>query len=124
MSVIHLLAAPAAEHVLAAGGYELGTGRTVPTAAALAGLISVVAGGVARARSRRAGGSGPSTAIVALALGVLSVAVGGLHGANAAGGLGTGNGVAGAIFALVLGSIGVALGWLVLARARTVRSRE
>ena len=46
MSVRHLLAARAATHLsVAAGGYEIGSGRTVPTVAAVLGLISVVAAG-------------------------------------------------------------------------------
>ena len=98
---------------LLAAGYELGVGRTVPTAAALLGLISVVIG--ALALSRRTWRAG---IIVALVLGPISVLVGGIHGANAAGGFGTGNGLAGAIFAVVLGLAGTVLGGLALARSR------
>lgn len=118
MSAYHLLAAPAAAHVsVAAAGYELGVGRTVPTVAAALGLISVIVGGLALARSRRTG-AGRTGTIVALVLGPVSVIAGGVHGANSAGGLGTGNGVAGAIFAVALGLIGIVLGGLALARAR------
>ncbi|SMD26971.1 DUF6223 family protein [Kibdelosporangium aridum] len=109
MSALHLLAS---EVSITAAGYELGVGRTVPTVAALLGLTSVIFGGLALARSRRTG------MIVALVLGPISMIVGGVHGANAAGGLGTGNGLAGAIFAVVLGLIGVVLGGLSLARSR------
>jgi hypothetical protein len=53
-----------------------------------------------------------------LVAGLVSVGVGGLHAANAAGGLGTGNGLAGAIVASVLGLIGVVVGGLALTRSR------
>jgi hypothetical protein len=55
---------------------------------------------------------------VALAAGLVSVVVGGVHAANAAGGLGTGNGLAGALVAVALGLIGTVAGGLALARAR------
>jgi hypothetical protein len=114
MSVLLLLSTPAAANFsIAVGGYELGSGRTVPTVAAVVGLISVVIGGLALARS-----AGRSRAVAALVLGPISVIVGGLHGANAAGGLGTGNGLAGAVVAVALGLIGTVLGGLALARTR------
>lgn len=120
MSVHLLLTAPeTAQVTVAAGGYVLGVGRTVPTVAAAVGLISVVVGGWALART--AGRSAGS--VVAMALGLLGVIVGGLHGANAAGGLGTGNGLAGAVIAVVLGLIGMALGGLALVRARRTERR-
>jgi hypothetical protein len=106
MSVHHLLAAPEA------AGYVLGVGRTVPTSAAVLALISAVIGGWALVRSGR------RAAVIALVLGLIGVIVGGVHGANAAGGLGTGNGLAGAVIAVVLGVIGLALGGLALARSR------
>jgi hypothetical protein len=114
MSVIHLLAAPVS---VAASGYVIGSGRTVPTVAAVIGLISLVVGGLAlsariRVANRRAG------AFVAMALGLISAVIGGLHTANSAGGFGTGNGLAGAIVALVLGLIGIAVGGLALVRSR------
>jgi hypothetical protein len=115
MSVHLLLAAPEATHVsVAAGGYVLGVGRTVPTLAAVLALISVIIGGRALVRAGRR----QAWTITALALGLISVIVGGLHGANAAGGLGTGNGLAGAIAAAVFGLIGMVLGGLGLARSR------
>lgn len=115
MSVLHLLATD----VSVAAGYELGTGRLVPTTAAVVGLISVVAGRLALARSGRfSSGNKRARAIVSLVAGLLSVIVGGLHGANAAGGLGTGNGLAGAVIAVVLGLVGSVLGGLALARSR------
>ena len=117
MSVPLLTAAPNAVHVLiAAGGYVLGAGRTVPSVAAVLGLISVVIGGLALSHSaRRIGRTG---AVVTLVLGLISAIVGGLHTANSAGGLGTGNGLAGAVVALALGLIGLVLGGLALARSR------
>jgi hypothetical protein len=95
-----------------AGGYVLGTGRTVPSVLAVLGLVSVVVG--ARALFR----SGRGAEAVALSLGSISAILGGLHAANAAGGLGTGNGLAGAVLAVVLGLSGVVLGALGLARSR------
>lgn len=106
MSTLYLLAAPMA------AGYELGVGRTVPTTAAVVGLAGVVLAGVAlrRRNGRLAGG--------ALVLGLVGTVVGVLHGANAAGGLGTGNGLAGAVVAVALGLVGILLGALALARSR------
>ena len=94
----------------AAGG--IGFGRLIPSVAALVGLMGVVLGGVALARS--AGRIG----IAAGVAGLISVIVGGLHAANSAGGIGTGNGLAGAIVAMVVGLISMVLGGLALARAR------
>lgn len=106
MSTLYLLAAPMA------AGYELGVGRAVPTTAAVVGLAAVVLAGVAlRRRNGR-------LAVVSLVLGLVGVVVGGLHGANAAGGLGTGNGLAGAVAAVALGLVGTLLGALALARSR------
>lgn len=99
----------------AAAGYELGVGRTVPTAAAVLGLVGVVLGLLARSRARR-GSTMRSWFIAAIALGVLSVGVGAVHGLNAAGGLNTGNGVAGAVIAVVLGLVGIAISGWALAR--------
>jgi Family of unknown function (DUF6223) len=114
MSVHLLLADP-----VAAGGYVVGVGRTVPTVAAALGLVSVVAGGWSLARSARRGG-----AAAAVGLGLTSAVVGGLHAANAAGGLGTGNGLAGAVVALALGLAGAVTGGLALARSRRARRRD
>jgi hypothetical protein len=117
MSVPLPTAAPNAVQVLiAAGGYVLGAGRSVPSVAAVLGLISVVIGGLALSRSaRRIGRTGP---VVTLVLGLISAIVGGLHTANSAGGLGTGNGLAGAVVALALGLIGLVLGGLAAAPSR------
>ncbi|WP_369253188.1 DUF6223 family protein [Geodermatophilus amargosae] len=108
MSVLHLLTTPSS----VAAGYELGTGRSVPTAAAVVGLVSVVVGGLALARSAR------TAALVALVAGPAGAVVGGLHAVNAAGGLGTGNGLAGAVVAVALGLAGTVLGASALVRSR------
>jgi hypothetical protein len=69
-------------------------------------------------------GVGRTVPTAAALLALVGVVVGGLHGANAAGGLGTGNGLAGAVIAVVLGLIGVVLGWLALAAARRTAGRR
>jgi len=97
---------------LLAAGYELGVGRAVPTSAAVVALIGVV---VAVLALRRPNGRLAGTAV---ALGLVGVIAGGVHGANAAGGLGTGNGLAGAVIAVALGLVGTALGGVALARRR------
>ncbi len=91
---------------------SIGSGRLVPTAVAIVGLIGVIIGSVSLARPRRA------AAITALALGALSVLIGGLHVANSAGGVGTGNGLAGAVVAIALGVVAIALGCIALSRRR------
>ncbi|PPJ23316.1 hypothetical protein C5E45_18065 [Nocardia nova] len=117
MSVLEVFTVPGTAPIsVVAAGYELGVGRTVPSTAAVVGLISVIAGGLA-VRSRR-GGAGRARAVTAVLLGLAGAIVGGIHGANAAGGLGTGNGLAGAIFAVVLGLCGVVLGGFGLMRVR------
>jgi hypothetical protein len=102
MSVLHTLAA----------GYTPGTGRLVPTVAALVGLAAVIAGATALTRRRR------GRALAAVAAALVSVVVGGVHAATAAGGLGTGNGLAGAWVAVGLGAIGLILGGLALLASR------
>jgi hypothetical protein len=125
MSIDLTLAAPVTPDLLVAiAGYELGTGRSVPTVAAVVGLAGVVIGGFALVRAARTvGGSGRAGAVSALVLGLVGVVIGGLHGVNTAGGLGTGNGLAGAVLAVVLGIIGAALGGVALARSRRRDSR-
>jgi Family of unknown function (DUF6223) len=116
MSDAHLLivAFRAAGGPVAVAGYELGVGRTVPTAMAVVGLAAVIVGGrgLARPLARRA-------PVAALVLGLVAAGVGGLHAVNAAGGLGTGNGLAGALVAVVLGLIGIGLGGVALTRTRS-----
>jgi hypothetical protein len=103
----------------AAGGTGIGSGRLVPTVAAVVGLIGVVLGGLALARSaNRVGTSNGRRGAIAAVAGLISLVVGGLHSANSAGGFGTGNGLAGAIVAMVVGLIALVLGALALARSR------
>ena len=75
-----------------------------------------------RARARPAGRFGTRNgrlgATVALAGGLIGIALGGLVAATSDGGVGTGNGLGGAIVALVVGLIAVAVGGLALARSR------
>lgn len=94
-------------------------GRSRSLAIVVAGLISLVAGGLALARSRRIGaGNGRAGAIFALVVALLAVVLSGVHLATFTGGFGTGSGRAGAIVALVLALIGMILGGLALARGR------
>ncbi|WP_238598488.1 DUF6223 family protein [Saccharothrix sp. ALI-22-I] len=104
----------------AAAATGIGSGRFVPTAAGVVGLIGVVLGGLALARSTRRvdAGNGRRGAIAAGVAGLIGVVVGALHLANSAGGFGTGNGRAGAIVAVVVGLTSMVLGWLALARSR------
>jgi uncharacterized protein DUF6223 len=120
MSIHLLLAGSGPAHTTAAaiGGYVLGTGRTVPSTAAVLGLIGVVAGGLALARSVRRGGDHRAGGVAALVLGLVGLVVGAVHAANAAGGPGTGNGLVGAVAAVALGLVAAVLGGLVLARSR------
>jgi hypothetical protein len=108
----------------AAGGTGIGSGRLVPTVAAVVGLIGVVLGGLALARSGNRAGTGNSRrGTIAAVAGLIGVVVGGLHSANSAGGFGTGNGLAGAIVAMVGGLIAMVLGGLALARSRRTADR-
>ncbi|NYF58013.1 DUF6223 family protein [Micromonospora purpureochromogenes] len=134
MSVRHLLAAamlgdfglatPSAAHVLvqpaAASSYTLTAGRLWSLVAALLGLVGVVIGGLALARSAgRIGiGTGRRGAVVALAAGLAGAVIGSLVVAAADGGPGTGGGIVGGFVAVVVGLIAMALGGLGLARSR------
>lgn len=74
----------------------MGPGRIGALVAAVVGLIGVVVGGMALARSaRRIGNRGRRGAIVALVLGAIGLLLGGLVVATADGGVG-GNGLGGA----------------------------
>ncbi|MGN9805630.1 DUF6223 family protein [Micromonospora sp. L32] len=136
MSVRHLLAAaefamlgdfgpatPSAAHVVAqsaaASSYTLTAGRFWSLVAALLGLVGVVIGGLALARSagRIGTGTGKGGAIVALAAGLAAAVIGGLVVAGADGGPGTGGGIVGGFVALVVGLIAMVLGGLGLARS-------
>jgi hypothetical protein len=122
------LVAPVAAHAsaqpAAASVYAMSAGRLGAIVAALVGLIGVVIGWLALARSDGGigTGNGRSGAIVALVAGLIGTALGGLVVATSDGGIGTGNGLGGAIVALVMGLIGMALGGLTLARSRQGRT--
>ncbi len=103
--------------LVAVGG--IGSGRLIPSVAAVLGLIGVVIGSLALTRPRLLG-SGRGGGFVATALGIVGLVIGGLHTANSAGGFGTGNGLAGAVVAIGLGLVGTVLGGLALARSRHV----
>ncbi len=120
MSISLLLAGSGPAHTATAalGGYVLGTGRTVPSTAAVLGLVGVVVGGLALARSVRRVGDRRAGAVAALVLGLVGAVVGGVHAANAGGGPGTGNGLVGAVAAVALGLVAAVLGGLVLVRSR------
>jgi len=64
----------------AAGGTGIGAGRLVPAVAGVAGLISVVVGGLHAANSAGGFGTGNGLAgaIVAMLVGLISMALGGL----------------------------------------------
>ncbi|MDX3762390.1 DUF6223 family protein [Streptomyces mirabilis] len=124
MSVLYLLATPAAAHVpvqpVAASVSGLTPERAWATTAALLALGGVVLGGMALTRSagRIGNGIGGRGAIAALVAGLIAVVNGGLVVVTADGGLGTGNGIAGGYVALVLGLIAVVLGGLARTRSR------
>ena len=99
-------------------GGAITSGRARALVAVAVGLISLVIGGVTRARSANRTGTGRTGAIVAVALGLIGMALSVIHLGVSTGGFGTGSGRAGAIVALVLGLIGVNLGGLTLARSR------
>jgi hypothetical protein len=96
---------------------EITTGRARSLVGGVVGLISVVVGGFALARSGRSG------AIGAVMLGLLGMILSIIHLATFTGGFGTGSGRAGAIIALVLSLIGISLGGLASARARSLQTR-
>ncbi len=105
---------------------DLTDGRTRALVAAGIGLISLVIGGLALARSAQpnATNRGRTMGIVALILGLIGIVLSVIHLGTSTGGFGTGSGRAGAIVALVLGLIGVNLGGLALARARRARNNR
>jgi hypothetical protein len=105
------------ENPAAASVYAMSPGRLGAVVAALVGLIGVVIGVRALARSRRTG-DGPGGGIVALVAGLIGMVLGGLVVATADGGLGTGNGLGGGVVALVVGLTSMVLGGLARARSR------
>jgi hypothetical protein len=116
------LAAPAAAPAqpAAVGAFTMTSGRILASGAAVVGLIGVVIGGLALARSagRIGAGNGRRGAMVALVLGLIGLVIGGLVVATADGGVGSGSGIAGGIVAMAAGLIGMTLGGLARARSR------
>jgi hypothetical protein len=100
------------------------SGRARALVAVVVGLISLVVGGLALARSsgRLGAGNGRACAIMALVLGLIGMILSVVHLGTSTGGFGTGSGRAGAIIALVFGLLGINLGGLVLARLRRSRT--
>jgi membrane associated rhomboid family serine protease len=96
------------------------TGRLTSIMAGVIGLISVVIGRMAVARSARRISSGRPMAIVALVVALASMLLSVMHLASTTGGFGTGKGRAGAIVALVIGLIGMVLGGRALARSKRI----
>jgi hypothetical protein len=91
---------------------DVTSGRARALLAVAAGLISVISGCLAHARSTAAIGTrkGRGTAVFAFVVGLTGIALSGLHLATATGGIGTGSGRLGAIVALVLSFIGTVAG--------------
>jgi hypothetical protein len=96
-------------------------GRAAAIVPAVLGLISVVIGWSALARSSGRVKAGRRKAIIALVLGLTDIFLSSLHLARITGGIGTGSGKLGAIVATVLGLIGIALGALAMARFRRMK---
>lgn len=85
------------------------TARAISLVEGLLGLMSIVIGWRAKARSAK------SDARTALALGLLAIILSIIHLTTTAGAVfGSGSGKAGSILALVLGLFGCVLGWLTL----------
>jgi FtsH-binding integral membrane protein len=93
-------------------------GRAATILPAVMGLISLIVGWLAFARSAGNTRSRQIMAIVALVLGLIDLYFSGVHLARATGGIGTGSGRLGAIVALILGLTGLVLGGLAFARSR------
>jgi hypothetical protein len=92
-------------------------GRLTSIIVVVIGLISIVIGRQAMARTARRNPSGRPRAIFALVLGVAGMAFSMLHLAFFTGGFGTGSGRAGSIVSLLAGLIGALLGGLALVRS-------
>jgi hypothetical protein len=118
-----IISAPAAiyaQDTTEAIGYGITNGRARALVGVVVGLISLVIGRLALARSSSPTGkkSGQTKAIVALVLGLIGIILSLVHLGSSPGGFGTGGGRAGAIVALVVSLIGIILGGLSLARYR------
>lgn len=119
MSVQHLLATT---HVMAqSSGAYLTAGRFWSLVAVLLGLVGVIVGGRALARSRRVGVA-RRNAVVALVAGMAGTGIAGVVVAAAEGGPGTGYGIVGGFMGLVVGLVAMVLAGLAL-RRRTAAAR-
>lgn len=109
------------------GIVEMSSGRLAALVAYAAGTAGVVLGGLARRAARRTRPDGDlrdvrvrGRSTGAMALGLVSLVIGGVVVATADGGVGTGNGFAGGVLAIVLGLAALMLGGLARARTREV----
>src|SRR3954469_14132751 len=93
-------------------------GRAQSLGALAIGLISLIVGGLALARSGPGGRGRPRRATVALVVGVIGMIASVVRLATSTGGIGTGSGQLGAIVALMVALLGTVLGGMALARAR------
>lgn len=104
----------------ASKGYVKGitAGRARALVGAFVGLISLIVGWRAKARSSKVS-SNSRGAMVALSLGVISTILNALHLWASAGAMfGSGSGKAGAIFGIVLSLVGITLGALALRKKK------
>ncbi|MFI6217977.1 DUF6223 family protein [Nocardia brasiliensis] len=115
-----VLAAPATASVQQTAAVTgMTSGRLGPTLTAMVGLAGVVAGTLVLARVGRIGaGNGRRSAMLASALGLVSLVLGAVFAAAADGGPGTGNGIVGAWAAMAFGPISLILGGVGLNRSR------
>jgi hypothetical protein len=93
-------------------------GRVAAIIPGILGLISVVLGWMALARSASRPGPARTKAIVALVLALTCVVLSGMHLVRTTGGFGTGSGKAGAIVAMVIGTVGLVMGGRAWSRFR------
>ncbi|MET7552161.1 DUF6223 family protein [Streptomyces sp. NPDC005479] len=106
--------------IAAAEGGIIGDGRTGANLALGVGLLGLVIGWLALARSggRTGTGSARTGGRSAIAVGAVGTVLAVLHLATSSGGPGTGNGLVGAVAAVPLGLGGVFLGRRALTRFR------
>ncbi|HEV8283641.1 MAG TPA: DUF6223 family protein [Chitinophagaceae bacterium] len=96
----------------------LTAGRAKSLVGVFAGLISLIIGWRAKARSAHGAGIGKPWVITALVLGLLAIVLSVVHLGTTPGGFGTGGGKAGSIVALAVGLIGTILSGLTLRSKR------
>ncbi|HEY8894371.1 MAG TPA: DUF6223 family protein [Niastella sp.] len=94
------------------------TGRLTSIAIGILGLISLVIGRQALARSNASMRPRRPKAIATLIIGLTVVALSVLHLSLSTGGIGTGSGKLGSIVAMLIGLTGSGLGCLALVRSR------